>query len=162
MVEIYTDGASLGNPGKGAFAVLIILNNLEIILSKGFRKTTNNRVELFAIIEALNFAKNNNLKDVIIYTDSQLITKAINESWLSKWIKNGWKTANKTPVINKDLWQKLNYFLNFVNAKFEWIEGHKGNKYNEIVDKLAKNKAKTDAIEIDYEYEKLNEMNQNG
>lgn len=153
MVEIYTDGASLGNPGKGAYAVVILLDGKEIILSKGFRKTTNNRMELMALIEALNFLKDNGIKNSVIFTDSQLIAKAINEGWLSRWIQNGWKTTNRTSVLNIDLWKKVSYFLNFVNTKINWIESHSGRRYNELVDKLAKTKAKQDAIEIDYEYE---------
>lgn len=154
MIEIYTDGTSIGNPGNGAFAVLVLLNNNEIILAKGFRKTTNNRMELMAVVEALNFLKNNDFQPAIIFTDSMLIYKAVNDAWIEKWILNGWKTSNKTSVQNIDLWEKLHYFLNFVKAKIEWVESHKGNKYNEIVDKIAKKKAQADPIEIDFEYEK--------
>ncbi len=153
MVEIYTDGTSLGNPGKGAYAVLILLNNQEIILAKGYKKTTNNRMELMAFVEAMNFLKNNNIKEGVLFTDSQLISKAMNEGWLRRWSTNGWKTSNKTTVLNIDIWEKVNYFLNFVKINVKWIEGHSGNKYNEMVDKIAKKIAKTDAIEIDYEYE---------
>jgi ribonuclease HI len=153
MVEIYTDGTSLGNPGKGGYSVIILWNNQEIILAKGYRNTTNNRMELSAIVEALNFIKNNELEEAVISTDSQLIVKAINEGWLAKWIQNGWQTSNKTQVQNIDLWQKIAFFLNFVRPKIFWVEGHIGNKYNEIADKIAKSKAKYDAIEIDYEYE---------
>lgn len=153
MVEIYTDGTSLGNPGKGGFAVIILFTEQEIILAKGFRRTTNNRMELLAVIEALNFIKNNSIENATIYTDSQLITNAINEHWLERWVKNGWLTSNKTKVLNIDLWQKLHFLLNFVNVKFKWVEGHSGKEFNEKADKIAKKNAKDFAIEIDYQYE---------
>lgn len=153
MIEIYTDGTSLGNPGKGGFAVIIVFEQFEIILAKGFRKTTNNRMELLSVAEALNFVKNNNINTATIHTDSQLVVKAINEGWLERWIKNGWQTANKTKVLNVDLWQKIHHFLKFVDVKFQWIEGHSGDKYNELADKIAKKNAKDFAIEIDYHYE---------
>ncbi|MGB9771629.1 MAG: ribonuclease H family protein [Candidatus Kapaibacteriota bacterium] len=152
MAEIYTDGTSLGNPGKGGFAVIII-EKTEIILAKGFRKTTNNRMELLAVAEALNFIKNNNIMEATINSDSQLVVKAITDGWLNRWVKNGWRTTNRSPVLNIDLWQKIHYLLNFVNVKFQWIEGHSGNCYNELADKIAKKNAKDFAIEIDYQYE---------
>lgn len=158
MIEIYTDGTSLGNPGRGGFAVVIVFEQFEIILAKGYRKTTNNRMELLAVVEALNFIKNNEIKSATIYTDSQLIVKAINEGWLSRWIVNGWQTSNKTKVLNIDLWQKINHFLNMVDVRFQWIEGHSDNKFNNLADKIAKRNAKDFAIEIDYQYEIENQQ----
>lgn len=151
---IYTDGASLGNPGPGAYATLILLNNRQVILSHSYRLTTNNRMELKAVIESLNFCFNNNILSTTIYTDSQLIYKAINEKWIEKWNRNGWKTANKKSVLNKDLWLKLHFYLNSLSVKIIWIGGHSGNDFNEIVDKIARTNAQNSSIyEIDCGYE---------
>lgn len=151
---IYTDGASLGNPGPGAYATLIIHSNKQIILSHSYRKTTNNRMELRAIVEALKFCYNNHISNATIYTDSQLIYKAIHEQWIEKWIRNCWKTANKKPVLNQDLWIKLHYLLKLISTTLIWVEGHSGNDFNDLVDRIARTNAKNSSVyEIDCFYE---------
>ena len=150
-IEIYTDGACSGNPGKGAFAYVIILNNQEIIRnSNGFINTTNNRMELMAIIEALKYIKN--LKDIKIYeikiySDSKYIVDSINKQWLDKWILNNFKK-----VKNIDLWKQYLSVSDNLNINFEWVEGHAGNKYNEICDKLATNYIKNGVLIEDIGY----------
>ncbi len=155
-LDAYTDGTSLGNPGPGAFSVLMMFEKSEIVLSRGFRQTTNNRMELLAVIETLNFCKNNNINFVRIYTDSQLIAKAINEDWITRWVHNGWKTSSKQDVLNIDLWKQLLHFTKFVQFEIVWVQGHSGNELNEKADKIAKKKAKEDAIEIDFGFENKN------
>lgn len=155
-LEAYTDGTSLGNPGPGAFSVIIKFEQNEIVLSRGYRKTTNNRMELLAVVETLNFCKNNNVDFVKIYTDSQLISKAINEGWINRWVQNGWKTSSKQDVLNIDLWKQLLHFMRFVQFEIEWVQSHSGNELNEKADKIAKKKAKEDSIEIDVMFENKN------
>lgn len=151
---LYTDGASIGNPGPGAYVALILHNKNQILLSHSYRKTTNNRMELKAVIEGLNFCLNNNISRIKIYTDSQLIYKAITQGWIERWIRVGWKTTNKKLVLNQDLWLKLHFFLNKIQVEICWIESHSGNKFNELVDKIAKLNAHNYLLhEIDCGYE---------
>ncbi|MGQ9818688.1 MAG: ribonuclease H family protein [Candidatus Kapaibacteriales bacterium] len=151
---LYTDGASIGNPGPGAYATLIFIENKKILLSHSYRKTTNNRMELKAVIEGLNFCLNNNIPSIKIYTDSQLIYKAITDGWIERWIRNGWKTSNKKLVLNQDLWLKLHFFLNKLQFEIFWIESHSGNEFNELVDRIAKHNAYNSSIQdIDCGYE---------
>lgn len=143
-VEIYTDGACTGNPGKGGFGAVLIYNGVEKELSRGFRKTTNNRMELMAAIEALNLLKE--ACEVDLYSDSKYLTDAINKGWLDSWVKNGWKKADKKPVLNVDLWEQLISAKEKHSVNFIWVKGHSGNKYNEKCDELAV-KAYTDFAE---------------
>ncbi len=151
----YTDGTSLGNPGPGAYASIILYDDKEIILSRGYRYTTNNRMELMAVIESLRFFENNKINNATIFTDSQLITKAIKDKWLDSWIQKGWKTANKKPVLNIDLWKEFIQLLKNKNIRFEWVQGHSGNKYNELCDKIAKQNARNNPNEIDFGYQNI-------
>ncbi len=151
-VEIYTDGACTGNPGKGGFGAVLVYNGQEKRISKGFRKTTNNRMELMAAIEALRLLKEPCTVD--LYSDSKYLTDAINQGWLSSWVKNNWKKADKKKVLNPDLWQSLLELTTKHDVTFIWVKGHAGHKYNEICDEMAV-KAYTDSpTEIDAEYEK--------
>ena len=136
MIEIYTDGACSGNPGIGGWGVIIVKENKEIVsLSGGKDNTTNNRMELTAAIHGLKyFNQNTNLK---IFTDSQYVKNGI-ELWISKWKKNGWKTASKKPVKNKDLWLELDTEITKHKILWKWVKGHAGNKYNEKADVLAR------------------------
>ena len=150
-VEIYTDGACTGNPGKGGFGAVLIYNGVEKEISKGFRKTTNNRMELMAAIEALELLKEP--CEVDLYSDSKYLTDAINKDWLSSWMKNGWRKADKKPVLNVDLWQKLVQLTEKHSVNFIWVKGHAGNMYNEKCDLLAVS-AYTEAAEnVDNAYE---------
>lgn len=150
-IHIYTDGACSGNPGPGGFAYIIDDGSSRIEHSKGYRLTTNNRMELLAIIEALNsFRDDKSL--VIVYTDSQYIVNAINKRWIDKWQINGWQTANKKPVKNKDLWIVLIDHLYKKKIKFVWIRGHNGHTENERADELARSSL-SKYTEIDEVYE---------
>ena len=134
-VEIYTDGACTGNPGKGGYGAVLIYNGVQKEISRGFRTTTNNRMELMAAIDALKMLKEP--CEVELYSDSKYLTDAINKGWLASWIKNGWKKADKKKVLNIDLWQDLLELTRKHSVEFIWVKGHAGNKYNEICDSLA-------------------------
>ena len=150
-VEIYTDGACTGNPGKGGFGAILVYNGNEKRISKGFRLTTNNRMELLGAIEALRLLKEK--CEVTLTSDSKYLTDAINKGWLNSWQKNGWKKADKKPVLNIDLWQELLYLVNEHDVRFEWVKGHAGNHYNEICDLMAVEAYNTNAVNIDENYE---------
>lgn len=152
-VEIYTDGACTGNPGKGGFGAVLIYNGTEKRISKGYRKTTNNRMELMAAIESLKMLKENCIVD--LYSDSKYLVDAINKKWLDSWKKNNWKKADKKPVLNTDLWEELSVLLNKHMVNFVWVKGHAGNKYNEICDSLAVEAYSNDAENVDLYYENI-------
>ncbi len=139
-VEIYTDGACSGNPGAGGWGVLLRCNGAEKELSGGEDNTTNNRMELTAVISALKALKRS--CKVVLHTDSRYVMDGVND-WLPKWRVNGWRTANKkTPVKNLDLWQELESQLEKHQIKWIWVKGHNGHVENERVDKLARDEAK--------------------
>lgn len=150
-IEIYTDGACTGNPGKGGYGAVLIYNGTEKQISKGFKNTTNNRMELLACIDALKMLKEP--CNVSLYSDSKYLTDAINKGWLSGWIKNGWKKADKKKVLNVDLWIELMELLKKHTVTFIWVKGHNGNKYNEICDRLAVDAYTNSAVFEDEEYE---------
>ncbi len=131
---IYTDGACSGNPGKGGWAAVIINETNEKIISGSENLTTNNRMELTAVIKALELTITNN---VTVFTDSKYVKDGI-ESWINNWKKNGWKTASKEPVKNKDLWEVLDQLKENKNIKWEWVKGHSNDKYNNLVDEKAR------------------------
>ena len=138
--KIYTDGACSGNPGPGGWgAVILEEDKNQKNISGNEKDTTNNRMELMAPIMALK--KINTNSKVVIYTDSKYVKNGITE-WIKNWEKNGWKSANKKPVKNKDLWVKLNKLSKGHVIDWKWVKAHAGNKYNEIADRLA-----TEAIE---------------
>lgn len=134
IVEIYTDGACSGNPGPGGWGALLRYGDVEKELSGGERDTTNNRMELMGAIVALeSLTKPSRVK---LYTDSQYVQKGATE-WLAGWIKRGWKTADKSPVKNADLWQRLDEAKARHQVEFIWVRGHNGHADNERVDRLA-------------------------
>ena len=137
-LEIYTDGACLGNPGPGGWAALIIDNNQEKILSGNNEMTTNNRMELLAVIKALETI--NHHLEITIYTDSKYVINGIT-SWIKNWKTNDWKSSSKTPVKNIDLWKILDVNSQKQNIKWVWVKGHSGNTYNDKVDEIARNQA---------------------
>lgn len=139
LVHLYTDGCSLGNPGPGGIGVILRYKDQEKELSKGYSHTTNNRMELTAIICGLKALKKP--CKVEIYTDSQYVTKAFSEGWLENWQKNNWKNASKKPVKNQDLWKELLSLLKKHQVKFHWIKGHNNHPENERCDQLAKQAA---------------------
>lgn len=138
-VEIFTDGACKGNPGPGGWGAILRYNGTEKELSGGFAETTNNRMELTAVIEALSALKEP--CDIILYTDSQYVCNAITKGWAKKWQQNNWMRTKKEPALNKDLWEKLLLVLDKHNIKFVWVRGHNGHPENERCDRLAVNAA---------------------
>jgi ribonuclease HI len=138
-VTIYTDGSCLGNPGPGGWAAVLSYGDKRKELSGGFRNTTNNRMELRAVIEALSALKKPCA--VTLFTDSQYVRNALTKGWLDGWVKNGWKTAAKKPVKNQDLWRALMPLVQEHKVDFRWVRGHAGNPENERCDVLARTQA---------------------
>jgi ribonuclease HI len=133
-ITIYTDGACKGNPGIGSWACILISGDFEKCLSGVEPHTTNNRMELFAPISALTALKKSSQVD--IYTDSQYVKNGITQ-WIFNWKKNGFKTANRTPVKNADLWVMLDNLVQQHEVTWHWVRGHNGHPLNERVDALA-------------------------
>ena len=140
LVHIYTDGACLGNPGPGGWAALLRFNGQEKELVGAASKTTNNRMELRAAINALNALKRP--CRVVVHTDSQYLRQGITQ-WIHNWQRNGWRTASKKPVKNRDLWQALLAAAKPHEVQWEWVRGHAGHDENERVDALAAEAART-------------------
>ena len=134
QVEIFTDGACSGNPGPGGWAALLRYNGTERELSGGESQTTNNRMELMAAIRALETLTRP--VKVRVYTDSQYVRDGIT-SWLQRWKVRGWKTADKKPVKNADLWQRLDALRALHAVEWRWVKGHSGDLGNERADALA-------------------------
>lgn len=134
MVEIFTDGACRGNPGPGGWGVLMRYAGEEKSLWGGEAETTNNRMELNAVIEGLAALKRPCA--VTLTSDSTYVLKGIQE-WMPNWKKRGWKTASKQPVKNVDLWQKLDAVIGEHKIDWQWVKGHSGHRENEIADQLA-------------------------
>ncbi len=151
-IKIYTDGSSLGNPGPGGYAAILLYRNQRKVISGGFRHTTNNRMELTAVIEALKTVKPDSKHKIIVYTDSRLICDAFNKNWLTSWLKKGWKKSDNKTVLNKDLWQKLNELTSQRHIKFEWLKGHAGHPENEKCDELSKVEASKPDLPKDIGY----------
>jgi ribonuclease HI len=133
-VKIYTDGACRGNPGPGGWGVLIRIKNTEKELCGGEAATTNNRMELTAVIRALEALTRPS--QVHVYTDSQYVQKGISE-WIHSWKRRAWKTADKKPVKNEDLWRRLDELAALHEVKWHWVRGHSGHPENERADELA-------------------------
>lgn len=136
-VEIYTDGACSGNPGKGGWGAVLVYGNNEKEISGADSDTTNNRMELTAVIEALKTLKFP--CKVTLTTDSKYVCDAVNKRWVYSWQEKGWKKADKKPALNVDLWEKLLELLEIHNVEFIWVRGHNGHPYNERCDRLAVN-----------------------
>jgi len=134
-VDIYTDGACRGNPGRGGWGAILVYGGREKEISGGEPMTTNNRMELMGAISALELLKEP--CDVTLTSDSKYLTDAINKGWLENWKKNGWKKADKKPVLNPELWQRLDTLLQKHTVRFVWVHGHEGHVYNERCDVLA-------------------------
>ena len=138
MIKIYTDGSCLGNPGNGGWAAIIIDNNKKIQIKGSKKDTTNNQMELLAPIKALKkIPKGSNVQ---IFTDSKYVKSGITE-WIHNWKKNGWKTASKQPVKNKDLWTELDQMTNEFQIKWSWVKGHSTDVLNNEVDLIAREAA---------------------
>ena len=133
-VQIFTDGACRGNPGPGGWGVLLRYGDQERQLFGGEQETTNNRMELLAVIEGLSALKRP--CEITLTSDSTYVLKGIQE-WMSNWKKRGWKTASKNPVKNVDLWQRLDALIESHDIEWCWVKGHSGHPENELADQLA-------------------------
>jgi len=134
IIKIWTDGACSGNPGPGGWGVLIKNNNTIEELSGSEANTTNNRMEMIAVINALKSINSN--KKIVIFTDSKYVKDGIS-SWINNWKINNWKNSQKKDVKNKDLWQELDILTKKYDIQWKWVKGHSGNIENDIADKLA-------------------------
>jgi len=142
---IYTDGACTDNPGPGGYAAVILTENERIEISKGFKRTTNNRMELLSVISALEELKTKSKVD--LYSDSKYVVDAINRNWLNNWIKNNWIKSDKRRVMNMDLWKQLIPLIKKHDVNFIWLRGHNNVNENERCDQLAKEAAKNPQFE---------------
>ena len=134
MIKIYTDGACKGNPGVGGWGAIIMQDEKNIELFGGENETTNNRMELMAVIMALKEISSN--LELTVYTDSTYVQKGISE-WIKNWKVNNWRSSSKKPVKNKDLWIELDEAVGSRKINWEWVKGHAGNEGNEKADDLA-------------------------
>lgn len=138
---IHTDGACSGNPGPGGFGAIIVIDGVEAMtVTGGDPRTTNSRMELSAVIEAMRALRqktNGERVAINVRSDSKYVTDAFNQGWLKNWERNGWRTANKKPVANQDLWRDLAQETDQQNVTFTWVQGHSGDPMNERCDRLA-------------------------
>ena len=138
MIKIYTDGSCIGNPGKGGWAAIILSDGKKTEIKGSEKNTTNNQMELLAPIQALKKIPKGS--KVEIFTDSKYVKSGITE-WIHNWKKNGWKTANKKEVSNKELWTELDLLNNEFEVNWNWVKAHSTDKLNNEVDLLARNAA---------------------
>ena len=150
-IRIYTDGAARGNPGPGGYGVILMAGHNRKELSGGYRHTTNNRMELMAVIEGLKALKRHDIP-VTIYSDSQYITNAMNMGWLKTWIRTHFKGGKK----NRDLWEMIHHYSNKIPLTFIWVKGHADNEHNNRCDELATEAADGEELLIDEIYEREN------
>ena len=149
-VEIYTDGACSGNPGKGGWGAVLIYKGVRKELSAGYENTTNNRMELMAAIEGLSALKED--CEVVLYSDSKYLVDAIEKGWVEKWKKNNWMRDRNKPALNADLWKNLMSLLEKHDVKFIWVKGHAQTKENNRCDQLARSAAQGENLLRDTEY----------
>jgi ribonuclease HI len=150
QVEIYTDGSCLNNPGAGGYGVVLLAGDNRKELSGGYVRTTNNRMEILAVIKGLQALKKP--CRVNLYTDSQYVVNAISKGWAKKWQKNNWQRNAKEKAKNPDLWQILLELCEQHQVNFIWVRGHSGNRENERCDRLAFNAAQSSDLEEDTNY----------
>jgi ribonuclease HI len=134
-VDIYTDGACRGNPGRGGWGAILVYGGVEKELSGGERETTNNRMELTAVIAALSALRES--CEVTLTSDSKYVIDAVTKGWAVSWRQKGWRKADKSPALNVDLWEQLLALLEKHKVSFVWVRGHNGHPYNERCDELA-------------------------
>ena len=150
-VTIYTDGACIGNPGPGGYGAVLLYNDHRKELSGGYRKTTNNRMEIMAAIVGLKALKSP--CDVTLYSDSQYLVNTMMKGWAKKWRSFGWmRNKNKDPAINPDLWEEMLELCEKHDVEFKWVRGHSGNKENERCDFLSVQAAKGSSLPPDTGY----------
>ena len=150
-VTIYTDGACLGNPGPGGYGVVLLYNGHRKEISGGFRLTTNNRMEMMAVIVGLRALKER--CSVTLYSDSEYVVNSISKGWAARWRANGWKRNKKDKAINADLWEKLLDLIDKHDVKMVWVRGHSGVKENERCDELSVAAALQKDLPVDEGYE---------
>lgn len=134
-VELFTDGACSGNPGPGGWGAILRYKGIEKELSGGEHETTNNRMEMMAVISGLEAL--NEACEVDLFTDSKYVCDSVKKGWVYSWQKNNWKKADKKPALNVDLWERMLGLLDFHSVTFHWLKGHNGHPENERCDKLA-------------------------
>lgn len=149
LIQLYTDGASRGNPGPGGYGAILLFGNHRKELSQGYRLTTNNRMELLAVIAGLEAIKKNELP-VTVFSDSQYVVNSVEKGWLKTWIKTDFKGGKK----NKDLWKHYHGLAKNFTIKFVWVKGHANNPFNNRCDELATAAADGKNLLIDEAYEK--------
>lgn len=152
-IEIFTDGAAKGNPGPGGYGAILRFKGQEKELSDGFRKTTNNRMELLAVITALENLKSSKYK-ITVYSDSKYVVESVEKGWVFNWQKTGFKKKK-----NVDLWQRYLKLHKIYQPKFVWVKGHAGHPENERCDQLAVRAAEQPHLKIDEGYENQGEEN---
>ena len=150
-ITIYTDGGAINNPGPGGYGVVIIEGNQRKELSRGYRMTTNNRMELKACIVGLKAIKKPAL--IILYSDSKYVVDGMAKGWAKRWQRNGWMRTKTDRALNSDLWEQLLALSNFHQVRFKWIKGHAGHPENEKCDRLAVSAAKGKKLLVDKVYE---------
>lgn len=160
-ITIYTDGSSLGNPGPGGWGSVLIYGKHRKELSGGFRRTTNNRMEILAVIEALKALNTKEKYIVKLHTDSSYVVNSMTKGWIEKWQAKNWIKKGK-PVINSDLWKQLLIENEKHDIEYIWVKAHVGITENEICDKLAKEAASYDDLPADIGYENANNINGKG
>jgi len=148
MIEIYTDGASSGNPGPGGYGVILRSGNHYKELSEGYRKTTNNRMELLAVISGIESLKKTG-QEIMVYSDSKYIIDSVEKKWVFNWVKTGFKAKK-----NKDLWLRFLTVYKLHQIKFTWVKGHNGHPENERCDELAVQASQQNNLLIDTFFEK--------
>ncbi len=151
QIDIYTDGACQGNPGPGGYGVVLLYSGHRKELSGGFRRTTNNRMEILAAIVALNALKERS--KVTLHSDSSILVKGIEDGWAKRWKANGWKRNKTDKALNVDLWDELLKLCELHKVKFQWVRGHAGNTENERCDQLASTAAGSPDLPVDKGYE---------
>ncbi len=149
-VEVYTDGACSGNPGAGGYGALLLYGSAKKELSQGYRMTTNNRMEMLAVIKALEALKEP--CRVTLYSDSKYVIDAITKGWVAKWKQNGWQRNKKEKASNVDLWEAMLVQLERHDVTFQWVKGHADNPGNERCDALARAAIVSDNLQNDENY----------
>ncbi len=159
-VQVFTDGACSGNPGAGGCAAMLVYGSHRKEFVRGYRWTTNNRMEIMAVIMGLEALRYPCV--ATIHSDSKYLVRACTAGWLKRWKSNGWRTIKRTEVKNVDLWQRLDELLSIHELHFQWVKGHNGHPENARCDKLAVKAAKRKRLEIDSGFEKVRSCPKNG
>lgn len=147
QVQLFTDGACSGNPGPGGYGAILVYNEHRKEISGGYRATTNNRMEIMAVIKGLELLKEP--CQVTVYTDSRYVSDAMKSGWVERWKANGWMRNKKEPALNVDLWEEMLELCEKHDVRFEWVKGHAGHPENERCDQLATTALKQENLPVD-------------